>query len=198
MHRRTTTHGRPPADRRPSAAGHAQRRHVRGEVTPRQYVELVRYRPARGPITASCAAICTALVPAPSFHAERDEANDSIAGFAVSEPDAATVGEAGERIGALHGGRAAKVPDPFGGGGAIPSGAASALRRCRNSSAPVPSRTPPAPPPRAAITRMCVGICSPGTPAMLCTRPWKTSDPYSNWAVTPPMCGPHTGRLRPC
>ena len=94
------------------------------KLHPRRYVELVHYWPARRPITASRAAVYAALVPAPNSDAERDEAKDFVAGLAAYEPAAATVGEARERIRALHDGRAPKVLDLFAGGGAIPLEAA--------------------------------------------------------------------------
>ena len=96
----------------------------REKLHPRRYVELIHYWPARRPITASRAAIYAALVPAPNSDAERDEAKDFVARLAAYEPDAAMVGEAGERIRALHGGRPPKVLDLFAGGGAIPLEAA--------------------------------------------------------------------------
>ena len=88
------------------------------------HVELVHYWPARRPITASRAAIYAALVPAPRSDDERKEAANFVARLAAYEPDAATVGEAGKRIRALHDGRAPKVLDLFAGGGAIPLEAA--------------------------------------------------------------------------
>ena len=96
----------------------------REKLHPRRYVELIHYWPARRPITASRAAIYAALVPAPNSDTERDEAKDFVARLAAYEPDAAMVGEAGERIRALHGGRPPKVLDLFAGGGAIPLEAA--------------------------------------------------------------------------
>ena len=46
----------------------------RGEkLHPRRYVERVHYWPARRPITAVCAAVYAALVPAPSSKREREE-----------------------------------------------------------------------------------------------------------------------------
>ena len=96
----------------------------REKLHPRRYVELVHYWPARRPITASRAAIYAALVPAPNSDAERDKAKDFVAKLAAYEPEAATVGEARERIRALHGGRPPKVLDLFAGGGAIPLEAA--------------------------------------------------------------------------
>ena len=96
----------------------------REKLHPRRYVELVHYWPARRPITASRAAVYAALVPAPNSDAERDKAKDFVAGLAAYEPAAATVGEARERIRALHDGRAPKVLDLFAGGGAIPLEAA--------------------------------------------------------------------------
>ena len=96
----------------------------REKLHPRRYVELVHHWPARRPITASRAAIYAALVPAPNSDAERDKAKDFVAKLAAYEPEAATVGEARERIRALHGGRPPKVLDLFAGGGAIPLEAA--------------------------------------------------------------------------
>ena len=96
----------------------------REKLHPRRYVELVHYWPARRPITASRAAIYATLVPAPTSKDEREEAKDFVAKLAAYEPEAATVGEARERIRALHGGRPPKVLDLFAGGGAIPLEAA--------------------------------------------------------------------------
>ena len=58
----------------------------REKLHPRRYVELVHYWPARRPITASRAAICAALVPAPNFDDERKEPQLGAAGPADGLP----------------------------------------------------------------------------------------------------------------
>ena len=94
------------------------------KLHPRRYVELIHYWPARRPITASRAAVYAALVPAPRNEAERKDSASFVTKLAAYRPAEQVVSEAGERIRALHGGRAPKVLDLFAGGGAIPLEAA--------------------------------------------------------------------------
>jgi putative DNA methylase len=87
---------------------------------PKHPVALVHYWPARRPITASRAAIYSALVPAPKDEKGRAASAKFVEKLSAFKVDRETLATARDQIKAANGGKAPRVLDMFAGGGAIP------------------------------------------------------------------------------
>jgi putative DNA methylase len=87
---------------------------------PKHPVALIHYWPARRPVTASRAAIYSALVPAMTDDKGRIASASFVEKLAAYKLDAQTLARARDQIRAANNGEPPKVLDMFAGGGAIP------------------------------------------------------------------------------
>ena len=87
---------------------------------PKHPVALIHYWPARRPITASRAAIYSALVPAPKNEKGRIAAASFVEKLVAFKVDREVLATARDQIKSANGGHSPRVLDMFAGGGAIP------------------------------------------------------------------------------